>query len=341
MKILEFDDKKGIMKLHIENEDDLWILHIILKKGDRVVAKTTRDVSMGRESRRIPMIIKLQVEYTEFQSFTSRLRIHGIILDAPERFGIKGSHHTINLDIGDEIVIEKDHWNKFEVEKIKRQEEKHLKMLIVLVDFDEYLIALPMKQGIRILAEKSLRTPNKEEENIIEENAKEVANEVLSYAKSLGIEVVLLAGPGPFKEIVSNFLKNIKLYVDSVSSATRSGLNEILKRDIIDQISRDYEISEETKIMEKIMENLAKNTGLVAYGKEEVKKSAEYGAVDKLLVIEDLLSSDEEERMEIEKIMEEVENKNGRVLIVPKDSPIYYEVRNLTGLVALLRFRIN
>ena len=114
-----------------------------------------------------------------------------------------------------------------------------------------------------------------------------------------------------------------------------------MKRDIIDQISRDYEISEETKIMEKIMENLAKNTGLVAYGKEEVKKSAEYGAVDKLLVIEDLLSSDEEERMEIEKIMEEVENKNGRVLIVPKDSPIYYEVRNLTGLIALLRFRIN
>lgn len=342
MKILEFDDKKGIMKLHVENEDDLWILHLILKKGDKVVAKTTRDVSLGKESRRIPMIIELEVEHTEFQSFTSRLRIHGKILDAPERFGIKGAYHTINLDIGDEIVIEKTHWNKFEIEKIKRQSEKRAKILIVLVDFDEYLIALPMSQGIRILSEKSLRTPNKEEENIIEDNAKEVANEVISYANSLGIEIVLLAGPGPFKEIVSKYIKNIKLYMDSVSSATRAGLNEILRRDIVDQINRDYEISQESKVMEKIMENLAKNTGLTAYGIEEVEKSANYGAVDTLLVVEDLLSpEDEAMRTRIDNIMEEVENKNGKVLIVPKDSPIYYEVKSLTGLVALLRFRIN
>ncbi|BFH72483.1 mRNA surveillance protein pelota [Sulfurisphaera javensis] len=342
MKILEFDDKKGIMKLHVENEDDLWVLHLILKKGDKVIAKTTRDVSMGKESRRVPMIIELEVEHTEFQSFTSRLRIHGKIMDAPERFGIKGAYHTINLDIGDEIVIEKTHWSKFELDKIKRQSEKRIKLLIVLVDFDEYLIALPMTQGIRILSEKSLRTPNKEEESIIEDNAKEVANEILSYVNSLRIEIVLLAGPGPFKEIVSKYLKNIKVYIDSVSSATRAGLNEILRRDIIDQINRDYELSEETKIMEKIMENLAKNTGLVAYGKDEVKKTAEYGAIDKLLVIEDLLSPEnEEERIQIEEIMENVENKNGEVLIVPKDSPIYYEVKNLTGLIALLRFRIN
>jgi len=341
MKILEFNDKKGIMKLHIENEDDLWVLHLILKKGDKVIAKTLRDVSLGKESRRIPMIVELQVEKTEFQPFTSRLRIHGVILDAPERFGIKGAHHTVNLDIGDEIVIEKDHWGKFELNKIKRQTEKYMKLLIVLVDFDEYLIALPMGQGIKILSEKSLRTPNKEEEGIIEENAKEVAKEVMGYVENLGIEIVLLAGPGPFKEIVSKYIKNVKVYIDSVSSATRAGLNEILRRDIIDQINRDYEISQETKIMEKVMENIAKNSGLVAYGKEEVKKSAEYGAIDTLLVIEDLVSSEnEEERLEIDQIMEEVENKNGRVFIVPKDSPIYYEVKNLTGLVALLRFRI-
>nr|MCG2909865.1 mRNA surveillance protein Pelota [Stygiolobus sp.] len=124
MKILEFDEKKGLMRLHVEDEDDLWVIHLILEKGDRVIAKTTRDVSLGKESRRIPMTVELQVDHTEFQEYTTRLRIHGIILDAPEKFGIKGAHHTINLDVGDDIIIIKDKWTEFALNKIKRQVEK-------------------------------------------------------------------------------------------------------------------------------------------------------------------------------------------------------------------------
>jgi protein pelota len=339
MRILEIDEKKNLIKLHVEDEDDLWILHLILEKGDIVIARTTRDVSIGKDSRRIPMTVELQVEHTEFQQYTSRLRIHGIILNAPERFGIKGAHHTINLDLGDEIIIIKEKWSEFSLEKIKSHAEKKGKLLIALVDFDEYLLATPMAQGVRILQERSLPSPNKENEGIIEENAKEVAEEIRSYLNSLSTNVVVLAGPGPFKEIVAKYLQNVKVYIDSVSSATRNGLNEILRRDVINQVYRDYELAEEVKVMEKIMENLSKDTGLIAYGKDDVKKAVEYGAVDTLLVIEDYLSADTRE--EIEPVLEDVERKKGRVMIVPKDSTIYYQVKNLTGIVALLRFRIN
>ncbi|MEJ2777072.1 mRNA surveillance protein pelota [Sulfolobaceae archaeon RB850M] len=338
MKILEFDEKKGLMRLHVEDEDDLWVIHLILEKGDRVIAKTTRDVSLGKESRRIPMTVELQVDHTEFQEYTTRLRIHGIILDAPEKFGIKGAHHTINLDVGDDIIIIKDKWTEFALNKIKRQVEKVNKILIALVDFDEYLIAVPMEQGVRILAEKTLPSPNKEDENIIEENAEEVANEIKSFYQSLHAEVLILAGPGPFKELVAKKLGNMKIYIDNISSANRSGLHEILRRDIIDQVYRDYEIAKQVKVVEKIMENLAKNTGLIAYGLDEVKRGDEYGAVDTLLITEDLLSQNREQ---IDQILEDVEKKRGKVLIVPKDSPVYYQVKSLTGIVALLRFKIN
>jgi len=86
------------------------------------------------------------------------------------------------------------------------------------------------------------------------------------------------------------------------------------------------------------MENLAKNTGLIAYGLDEVKRGDEYGAVDTLLITEDLLSQNREQ---IDQILEDVEKKRGKVLIVPKDSPVYYQVKSLTGIVALLRFKIN
>jgi protein pelota len=342
MRILEFDEKKGIMKIKVENEDDLWLLNYILEKGDKVIARTTRDISMGNEARRVPLVVELIVERTEFQAFTTRLRIHGIISDAPEKFNIKGFHHTINLDVGEEIIIIKGKWSSHVLEKIKKQEERRSKILIVLVDFDEVLIAIPMLQGIKILVERNLRGLSKDQDHIIEENAKEIAKEVEEFAKRFSIDAVVIAGPGPFKEIVAEKLKNLKIYLDSVSSATRAGLNEILKRDIITQVIRDYEIAEATKIFEKIMEILAKSGGNVAYGLEEVRIAAEYGAVEKLLIIEDLMASNDVNLKEtVISTLEIVENKNGKILIIPKDSPIYHQVKNLSGIVALLRFPIK
>ncbi|MEM3938720.1 MAG: mRNA surveillance protein pelota [Saccharolobus sp.] len=341
MRILEFDEKRQLMRIHVETEDDLWVLHLILEKGDTVIAKTTRDVGLGKESRRIAMIITLKIDHTEFQEFTNRLRIHGIIEDAPERYGIKGAHHTINLDIGDEIVIIKQHWSKYAIDRLYKQANRRGNILIALVDFDEYLIAIPYQQGIKILSEKSLRSIT-EDEGIIEQNAEEVAKEIDTYAQQYSPYAILIAGPGFFKEIVSKKISTkIKVYIDSVSSASRSGLNEILRRDIIDKIISDYEISKGVRYMERAMELLAKQHNLVTYGVEQVKIASQLGSVETVLVAEDLLIGNEEERLEIEQILEEIENKKGEVIIVPKESPIYYQLKSLTGILAILRFAIN
>ncbi|MEM3209377.1 MAG: mRNA surveillance protein pelota [Saccharolobus sp.] len=341
MRILEFDEKRQLMRIHVETEDDLWVLHLILEKGDTVIAKTTRDVGLGKESRRIAMIITLKIDHTEFQEFTNRLRIHGIIEDAPERYGIKGAHHTINLDSGDEIVIIKQHWSKYAIDRLYKQANRRGNILIALVDFDEYLIAIPYQQGIKILSEKSLRSIT-EDEGIIEQNAEEVAKEIDTYAQQYSPYAILIAGPGFFKEIVSKKISTkIRVYIDSVSSASRSGLNEILRRDIIDKIISDYEISKGVRYMERAMELLAKQHNLVTYGVEQVKIASQLGSVETVLVAEDLLVGNEEERLKIEQILEEIENKKGEVIIVPKESPIYYQLKSLTGILAILRFAIN
>ncbi|MEM3221056.1 MAG: mRNA surveillance protein pelota [Saccharolobus sp.] len=341
MRILEFDEKRQLMRIHVETEDDLWVLHLILEKGDTVIAKSTRDVGLGKESRRIAMIITLKIDHTEFQEFTNRLRIHGIIEDAPERYGIKGAHHTINLDSGDEIVIIKQHWSKYAIDRLYKQANRRGNILIALVDFDEYLIAIPYQQGIKILSEKSLRSIT-EDEGIIEQNAEEVAKEIDTYAQQYSPYAILIAGPGFFKEIVSKKISTkIRVYIDSVSSASRSGLNEILRRDIIDKIISDYEISKGVRYMERAMELLAKQHNLVTYGVEQVKIASQLGSVETVLVAEDLLIGNEEERLKIEQILEEIENKKGEVIIVPKESPIYYQLKSLTGILAILRFAIN
>jgi|BEDMetMinimDraft_2_1075160.scaffolds.fasta_scaffold01817_5 protein pelota len=343
MRILEFDEKRGSMRLVAESEDDLWVIHLILKKGDIVTATTTRDVSVGGESRRVPMTIVLRVERSEFQQYTNRLRIHGIVLDAPERYGVKGQHHTINLDLNWEIVIMKESWPKYALERIKRQGERAGRVMLVLADYDEYLIAVPMLQGIKILQEATMRPPNKEQSQL-EENVNIVVEQIKAFLKNGGIEVIMVAGPGSFRELVAERLKGsgIRVYTEHVHSATRNGLNELLRRDVMKAVIRDYEIAEGMESFEKIVELMGRDSGLVAYGMKEVQESASLGAVKELLVIEDLLSVEEQGgRGNTEKILEDVEGKGGRIWIVPRDSPIYFQLKNLSGIAAILRYRIH
>ncbi|BBG24628.1 mRNA surveillance protein pelota [Sulfuracidifex tepidarius] len=338
MRILEFDEKQDSLTVHIDTEDDLWLLYLVLRKDDEVIAKTLRDVSVGDNSRRVPMIITLRVERTEFQEFTNRLRIHGIVLDAPERYSVKGSHHTINLGIGDDLTIVRK-WEKYELDKIYNQAERKSKILIAVVDIDEYLIAVPMVQGIKILADRSLPEP----EESLTENAQEIAKEIESYSSSLSPDAILIAGPGFFKLEVSKLLeKKYKIYVDDVNSPGRTGLNELLRRDMIDQLIRDYEIAEGRKQMDRINELIAKGSRLATYGKEEVKKAVEMGAVETLVILSELIMKETEEgKQEYQMILEDAAKKGGRVILVPKDSPAYYELRNLGGIACLLRFGID
>ncbi|GGU02729.1 mRNA surveillance protein Pelota [Sulfodiicoccus acidiphilus] len=339
---MELDEKRGIMKLVAETEDDLWVLYLSLEKGDEVIAATTRDVSIGGESRRVPMVISIRVEKAEFQQYTNRLRIHGVILDAPERFGVKGQYHTINLDLNREVVIIKEKWPKYIIERIKRQAERARRVLLLLTDYDEYLIAVPMLQGLKILVEAEMRPPNKEQSQV-EENLEMVVRDATSFASTYSSEVIVVAGPGNFKDLVAQRLRGkYSVYVEHVHSATRNGLSELLRRDVMKLVMRDYEISEGVKVFERVKDLIGRGSGLVTYGKSQVMEAATLGAVSELLVVEDLLATEDVEgRKSAEKIMEEVESKGGKIWIVPKDSPIYHQVRNLTGVVATLRFQLN
>jgi len=338
VRILEFDEKQDSLSLHIENEDDLWLLHITIRKGDEVIAKTLRDVSVGDNSRRVPMVIRLRVDHTEFQEFTTRLRIHGIVLDAPEKYSLKGSHHTINLDVGDDITIIRK-WEKFELDKIYRLAERKSKVLVAIVDIDEFLIAMPMSQGVKILAEKSIDEP----EESLRENAEQIAKEIDSFASSQSPDAILIAGPGFFKQEVAKLLsRKFKVYVDDTSSSGRTGLNEVFRRDMIDQLIRDYEISEGRRKMDKATELLSKGSKLITYGKDEVKRAVELGAVETVLVLSEIITGEREEGKEdYSQVVEEASKKGGKVIVIPKDSPVYYELKNLGGIVALLRFSVD
>jgi len=86
LKILEINERHGYVKVRVEYDDDLWVLSMVIAPG--ASALTTRDVRLGQKKRRVPMKLAIRVKKLEFQPFTDRLRIHGIIIKGPDEYGL-------------------------------------------------------------------------------------------------------------------------------------------------------------------------------------------------------------------------------------------------------------
>ncbi|MFN4046604.1 MAG: pelota-like protein, partial [Acidilobaceae archaeon] len=144
MKILEVSSKSRVAKVLIESEEDLWTLKTILKPGDLIEAKTTRDVAgvPGGEKERRAIIVKLRVERLEFQPFTGKLRVSGVIVEGPEEYGVKGRHHTLTLTPGMTIVLERgEGWSVKALEAMEKSGPKG-RVIIAAVDHEELALGI-------------------------------------------------------------------------------------------------------------------------------------------------------------------------------------------------------
>ena len=102
MKIFRINLKKHFAKVMPESLDDLWHLYNIILKRDEVYARTTRQTkpddqySRPTKAKRIPVNLGVQVEKMYWDKVLNRLRINGIVCDAPEKLNIKGRLQKLN-----------------------------------------------------------------------------------------------------------------------------------------------------------------------------------------------------------------------------------------------------
>lgn len=345
MRIEVLDPKRGVLKVRIEHEDDLWLLSLLIAPGDRVKSLTTRDVSLGYEKRRIPMVLTIEVKKVEYQPFTNKLRIHGVVLEGPDRFGVKGSHHTISVSVNSEITLFKKDWNSGLLEELLRF-AKPYKVILVAIDFDEYAIAILQSQGIRIVDERSISLPFKEDvfEQTKEAALSRVAKTVVEVAEREGIEAIVVASPGGLKEELAEKIRELnpklRIYIDTVANGGYSGIRELLHRDVIRKIIRDNAVLEASKVMEQFDVLLMKDPNKVAYGLKHVYIAASMGAVEVLLITDELLFSSINDEM-VRRLINEVTRKNGKLIVVPTDSPVGQRIKYLGGAVAIFRYPLD
>ncbi len=349
MKIVYKDLKKGIVKVVPETSDDIWLLYNIVSEGDIVVAKTSREIKSEQGGgRRIPMTLAIKVKKLEFQQFTERLRVRGIVIEGPEKFGVKGHYHTINIDTGMTVTIIKEYWPKYMIDKLEKSTHLRRKVLIIALDYDEASIAVLTGQGIQVIAEIYSRISGKDSQSFekeVENYVNKLVDTVLEIMKRYSIDAIIIASPSHLKYEVGKKLreiKDIRIYYDNVSVGGRNGLYELSKRDSIRNVVRELEIGKAVELVEEFMKLLTTQEQRVAYGVDEVEEALKYNAVEKLLVSEEYIKhSNEELRKRIENILIEADKKKVEIYIAPYNTYVCDQVNGLGGIIAILRYPLE
>jgi len=350
LKIISWDEKHGRMFLEVESRDDLWCLYNVLNPGDLVTARTLREVKVNDKSARKPMTLKVRVEKVEFQPYTDKLRIRGVVVEGPDEFGVVGSHHSIAVGESSEILIEKERWSKHELDRIfKASSKKPLKVLLIGIDSDEVAFVLPHDYGLELVAEVGLDLPGKHEpskrEGALEERIREISEKVKELVQRLNLKAVAIVGPGFVKdylarEVVSS--ANVRVYVDSASTGGYQGVKEAIRRGVLRRVLRDFDVVEEAELMDELLLHVSKGDGKAAYGIEEVRRAAEYGAVDKLLVLDELVRSpDPGLRKVVEEIMDMAERRGAKIKIFSSLEEPGQQLKSMGGLAAILRYSLE
>lgn len=352
MKIIEEDQSNGVVKVFPETLDDLWHLSHIIAEGDKVYSKTTRRIQDNGESVRNNAGVKktftlgISVEKVSFHIFTGKLRISGTIISGPEEYIAMGDHHTIEAKLNNRLTIKKEKWSHYAINRVNQAIEasKKLSAMIVVIEDDVADFGLMRQYGIEYYGPVMGNVSGK---RIIDKNRKKniekFYNNIVEYINKFeNVHTIILAGPGFFKNDFYKYLeskhKDIakNTIIESTGSGGRVGIHEVLKKGIVEKLSTENRVAFEISAIENILQEIAKNSPLVVYGKKEVQNAINLGAIEKLIVLDKIVRSED-----LENSMDMVENMSGEVLVISSEHEGGKQLEALGGMAAILRYAIS
>jgi protein pelota len=357
LKILEKNLQKGFVKVVPETIDDLWHLYNVIYENDEVYAFTTREIKPDEKyarpgrGERVSVFLGVRVETVSWDKLLGRLRVHGIICQAPDSVPT-GAHHTISISLNTAATIVKKEWAKHQLERLNRASRTSEKPVIVVsIDDEGYAIATTAQYGINEKFEIRMKLPGKLETEKRTAAIREYFTEAMNSLRTVWVPAhspIVIIGVGYVKNDFAKFLENEAgeiarsiLDVKGVNNGGVAGINEALRSGILLKAMKRLRIGEEAEIMEDVLKRLGKGEATVTYGLDHVEKTAKLGAIEKLVLADSMLrGSSDEQRLRLEEIMREVEKKGGSIVVLSTEHEAGEKLIALGGVASTLRFPV-
>ena len=198
--------------------------------------------------------------------------------------------------------------NEFFLEPLEHMIEEHETYGLAVIDRKEATIATLKGKKVTILNHLTSGVPGKHKaggqsqrrfDRVIDLAAHEFKKRIGDHMNEdfhalEELKGVIIGGPGFTKEeFVKGDYLNYEIKDKIIATVDTSYTGEFGIREVIDKsadILNDLDVMHEKKIVQRFLKELIKEKGLASYGENEVRNSLIMGAVDTLLLSEDLVA---------------------------------------------------
>ena len=346
MRIIGTDPSDNSVRVHIETDEDIWHLYNVIEVGDLVTASTTRreekaaDKLRAERAEKKRMTLGIRIEKMEFSEDDLRLKLLGTIETGPQDIG---QHHTLILEVGDQLSIGKDRWRQTHRDRLDRavNDARKPKIVFVSLDQDEATVAVLRQYGLKeIVTIRSGRSGKQYAEKPQADNFHKEIMEKLLPLMEPGMPLVLL-GPGFEKEALSESMKRSgeqafsKQYVYHTGQTGMAGINELMKAGMGAEVLRESSVGTELEAVEQLMTEISRN-GPATYGDMQIRQAADAGAVERLLILDSKIRE-----QDLEDLVRAVEAQKGSVIVVSAQHDGGKQLAALGGMGAILRYKME
>src|ERR1044072_8116839 len=290
-----------------DDADDLLSLRRIIEPGNHVTADTTRVIKQVKEyarpdkGNRVSVRLSINVENISLDDVVNRVRLSGTITNSNNELVPRGTHHSLTVQIGDTIVIDKHRkWKDIETSILKKSTNNST-FLLVSVDTQEAAIAKITGTHLTIIPNIYSGQSGKRYLQSAKNNPSidaffgEIANTILSLSTRTAEEDkqnvrMIIFGPGETKRRLYNFLigkyqfsKEQNSVIEGVDVAGEDGIFVFLRSPAMRESMYSSKLARVSSILDEIMRLVHKGEMKYSMGMQEVSNSASNNAIERLI----------------------------------------------------------
>ncbi|MCL4451943.1 MAG: mRNA surveillance protein pelota [Candidatus Thermoplasmatota archaeon] len=345
MRILHFDENS--LDVQIEGINDLWYIENIIHSGDSLLTAVRRrtekkeDMARSKETERVTVTVTLQIEKVEFQAFSNRLRVLGLVTSGPD--DIIGEHQSAILKPGDVLKILKQSWDQSERKMLQEstEESSRTTSIFIAADDDEANLYLLRPYGIQNVGHIDSGKSGKYFDSSYSEESyfQQIAESIRPILS--GMVPINILGPGFARDHIAEYLKQrtdfskATIVTHPSSRTDEQAIYEYLGSEEAKKSMESTRLSIEKNTIDSFMKAL-KSGGLATYGFDQVHAAIDSGAVATLLVSEER-ARDPKYR----EIMEKGMRIGAKISILSSHSDPGMILKGFGGVSAILRYAVS
>jgi protein pelota len=347
-----------------DDADDLLSLRRIIEPGNHVTADTTRVIKQVKEyarpdkGNRVSVRLSINVENISLDDIVNRVRLSGTIINSNNELVPRGTHHSLTVQLGDMIVIDKHRkWKDTEISILKKS-ANNASFVLVAVDTQEAAVASVLGTHLDVIPNIYSGQSGKRYEQSVKNNTSidvffgEIVKTIFSISRTT-VESnhqderrIIIFGPGETKRRLYNSLvtkyqlnKELVSVVDGVDVAGEDGIFVFLRSPVMKESMYSSKLATVSSVLDEIMRLVHKGEIKYSMGMEEVSNSASNNAIERLIFSDSIFKTVEENS--VIRLLNSVEAHGAKIFAVDSSTDIGLRVSSLGGIVALLRYAIH